>query len=333
MQDFNLNFNLDDLTEEQNVKEEEVEKVEQPIEKEHEYKATPTPTPTTTAPAKKNSGDYNVVLAQRAIDKITEMASLSNQVVTETEKQIATDIILTTNKAVVSSGYNWNQIDVVNNNFFGEIKRWARLGVDATTDHLYPDIRKNSKTGKVDIKIKGQYQTIRKLITKFCSKKIFNFKDDVICKSDTFIKKFDFATGTERVEDHIYGENRNPNALDDIIGAYVVAFVEEKNGRITQLVTYIDKNRINRAYNAAQTKNVWNNDTRKMVIKTAYWEMWNSPSIQPFMVFPDDIREDLTVVNETSDVEFDNKDFKHNSIDAAEDTAKSRFGSGEVLDF
>lgn len=279
----------------------------------------------------KKPSDMNVALAQMTIKKISELADTSNQIISDREKTIATDIVISVNKAVTMAGYNWKQLDLVNNNFFGDIKRWARLGIDASTDHLYADIRKNSKTGAIDIKIKGQYQTIRKLVTQYCTKKIFNWHEDVICRNDTFIKKFDFANGTEKVIDHTYGENREPNHLDDIVGAYVIAYARENDGSIIQLVTYIDKNRINRAYNSAQTKNVWNADTRKMVIKTAYWEMWNSSSIAPFMKFPDDLREDLGVVNDSADVDF-NQDHTYKDVNVAQDKAEATIGSGDIID-
>ena len=360
MQEFN--FDMDDLFKDDEVEEQEIKEVkeqesvkvadvvkekptqeisplepkrpthEEILKKETQVVKEDTPQPVATK-GKTNPSDFNVVLAERTVNKISELAKISNQVITEREKSLATDIVLSANKSIIANGYNWKQIDVVNNNLFGDIKRWAKLGVDASTDHLYPELRKNNKTNSIDIRIKPQYQTIRKLIVKYCTKKIINFRDDVVCKSDNLSKKFDFLTGSEKILDHTYGETRNPNLLDDIVGAYVVAFYENNDGSIGQIVSYIDKNRIMRGYNSAQTKNVWDKDTKKMVIKTAYWEMWNGASIQPFMAFPDDIINDLSVVNETSDVDFSNKDHKFNNLDSAEDNFKERANTGEIIDF
>ena len=48
-----------------------------------------------------------------------------------------------------------------------------------------------------------------------------------------------------------------------------------------------------RAYESATTKNVWNKDTQKMVLKTVTWEMFNGENIRPFMNYPAELIEDL----------------------------------------
>lgn len=164
---------------------------------------------------------------------------------------------------------------------------------------------------------------------------IFRFKTDVICEGDEFVTDFDFSTGQDIVIKHVKNPNADPNDLQQIIGAYKIAFVKEPNGKVVQLLVQIDKNRIMRAYNSAQTKNVWNNDTKKMVLKTVTWEMWNSEVIRPFMIFPEEIvaHDNLGIVNESADVEFVNQDLKHKEIGQANSSAKESIGTGEGLDF
>lgn len=275
--------------------------------------------------------DSNYLLVENVLGKIVQQNGLTEETFTNKDKAIASDIIIMTAKAVKTNGYKWDQIDLISNNYTGDIKRWARLGVDSH-DYLYPDFKRNSKTGLVDLKIKAQYQTIEKLITKYCKKEVFAFYTDVICTDDVFEASFDFASGQYKVTKHTKAENRNPNSLDDIKGAYKIAYVREKNGEVVQLLCQIDKNRIMRAYNSAQTKNVWNNDTQKMVKKTVTWEMWNSEVIRPFMDFPYELEEDLSVVNESSDVDFSNKDHKFKDVDSADTNAKNTFNSGDVID-
>lgn len=251
------------------------------------------------------------------------------------DRAIASDIITSIYKGVMTNDKikGWKEVDLVGNNVPNQIKRWAKLGI-STQDKLYPEFRKNGKTGKYDLVIKGQYQTIEKLLVKYCTKKIFRFKTDVICVGDEFVTNFDFAKGQDIVIKHnkcADFENKS-NDLANIVGAYKIAYVKEDDGSITQLLCQIDKNRIMRAYNSAQTKNVWNSDTKKMVLKTVTWEMWNSEVVRPFMLFPDEIIDDLSVVNDTADVDFGNKEFKHSNIDNAKDEALKSIGSGAKLD-
>lgn len=328
-----FNFNLDDFDELE-------EKVEQPAKPKVEIvdeKPKPQPTQQAVQQPKKQEGavqlkkDSNYLLVENVLSKVVQQNGLTEESFTSKDKTIASDIIIMTSKAVKTGGYEWKDIDLISNNYVGDIKRWAKLGIDSH-DYLYLDIRRNKNTGMVDLKIKPQYQTVEKLIMKYCKKDIFNFKTDVICVGDTFESTFDFATGQDRVIKHIKAENRDPNNLDNITGAYKIAYAREKNGDITQILTIIDKNRIMRAYNAAQTKNVWNADTFKMVKKTVTWEMWNSEAIRPFMEFPYELTEDLEVVNESSDVDFSNKDHQYKNVDSASESAKSKVGSGDVID-
>ena len=271
---------------------------------------------------------------EKMLARIDDLTKSTGEVFTGKDRVVATDIIVSSIQTIRQSKYGINQIDFLGNNYENQVKRWAKLGV-GTQDNLYTELRQNGKTGLVDIRVKPQYQTLEKLIIKYCSKSIFRFKTDVICEGDDFVTDFDWATGQDVVVKHIKNPNSDPNDLSQIIGAYKVAFVKENNGSVTQLLVQIDKNRIMRAYNAAQTKNVWNADTKKMVLKTVTWEMWNSEVIRPFMIFPEDIiaNENLSIVNESADVEFVNKDLQHKSITDADSNAKKSIGTGEGLDF
>lgn len=280
-------------------------------------------------PAKKK--DFTQSLIESTLDKINDIVTYSNEVFSTRAKECASDIIVSLSHTLNERGFAWKQIDTQGSGLINQIKRWAKLGIDVTTDKLYPDIRNNSKTGLYDIKVKGQYQTVEKLIIKYCSKKIFRFKTEVICVGDELKKEFDYLLGEDKITGFIKNEKTNRNLLDNIIGAFKIAYYTE-NGQVKQIVTEIDKNRIMRAYDTATTKNVWNRDTQKMVKKTVTWEMWNSEDIRPFMDFPEDIIQDLTVVNESEDVDF-NKEHKYSNVVDAQEHVEETIGVGEEINF
>lgn len=280
-------------------------------------------------PAKKK--DFTQSLIESTLDKINDIVTYSNEVFSTRAKECASDIIVSLSHTLNERGFVWKQIDTQGSGLINQIKRWAKLGIDVTTDKLYPDIRNNSKTGLYDIKVKGQYQTVEKLIIKYCSKKIFRFKTEVICVGDELKKEFDYLLGEDKITGFIKNEKTNRNLLENIIGAFKIAYYTE-NGQVKQIVTEIDKNRIMRAYDTATTKNVWNRDTQKMVKKTVTWEMWNSEDIRPFMDFPEDIIQDLTVVNESEDVDF-NKEHKYSNVVDAQEHVEETMGVGEEINF
>lgn len=280
-------------------------------------------------PAKKK--DFTQALIESTLDKINDIVTYSNEVFSTRAKECASDIIVSLSHTLNERGFVWKQIDTQGSGLINQIKRWAKLGIDVTTDKLYPDIRNNSKTGLYDIKVKGQYQTVEKLIIKYCSKKIFRFKTEVICVGDELKKEFDYLLGEDKITGFIKNEKTNRNLLENIIGAFKIAYYTE-NGQVKQIVTEIDKNRIMRAYDTATTKNVWNRDTQKMVKKTVTWEMWNSEDIRPFMDFPEDIIQDLTVVNESEDVDF-NKEHKYSNVVDAQEHVEETIGVGEEINF
>lgn len=289
----------------------------------------PISTPNSSVPAKKK--DFTQALIESTLDKINDIVTYSNEVFSTRAKECASDIIVSLSHTLNERGYNWKQIDTQGSGLINQIKRWAKLGIDVTTDKLYADIRNNSKTGLYDIKVKGQYQTVEKLIIKYCSKKIFRFKTEVICVGDELKKEFDYLLGEDKITGFIKDEKVNRNLLDNIVGAFKIAYYTE-NGQVKQIVTEIDKNRIMRAYDTATTKNVWNRDTQKMVKKTVTWEMWNSEDIRPFMDFPEDIIQDLSVVNESEDVDF-NKEHKYSNVVDAQEHVEETIGVGEEINF
>lgn len=276
--------------------------------------------------------DFSQQLIENTLNKIADIVTYSNETFTPDAKIVACDIITSLDHTITERGYNWKQIDAKGSGLIMQIKQWAKLGIDCTTDHLYADIRMNSKTGLYDIKIKGQYQTIEKLMVHYCKKTIIKFKTRVMCIGDKLETHEDWVTGEDKIVDFIPNKAIDRNKLENITGAFKVAYIENEDGSIHQIVTIIEKERIVRAYEAAKTKNVWNTDTQKMVLKTVTWEMFNGENIRPFMNYPKEIIEDLKVVNESEEMDF-NKEHKYRDVVNADEHATETLGSGENVGF
>lgn len=286
--------------------------------------------PNSNAPVVKK--DFSQALIESTLNKITDIVTYSNEVFTPQAKINACDIITTIDHTLNERGYRWNQIDAKGSGLIMQIKKWAKLGVDCSTDKLYSDIRANNKTGMYDIKVKAQYQTVEKLMILYCRKRIVKFRTEVICIGDELKTHFNYETGEEKIIDFIKNPKANRNSLDEITGAFKIAYIEENDGRISQIVTIIEKDRIARAMEAAKTANVWNRDTQKMVKKTVTWEMFNGEDIRPFMEYPMEIADDLKIVNENEDVDF-NKEHKYATIESADSHAYQSLGSGDEVNF
>lgn len=271
-------------------------------------------------------------LVNKFLTKVVEYAEESGQHLDQKTKALAVDIITQTNKKLVEKGSSWGEVNVSGCGFISQIKRWASLGVSAE-DKLFIDIRNNKETGLKDIVIKGQYQTIEKLMIKYCSKPIVRFKEDIICTGDQLIEEEDFATGLNRITKHIRNNKIDRNNIDNIIGAYKIAYVLENNTLVPYTVK-IDQNRIKRAYNASPSndKGVWKLDSKKMVLKTCTWEMWNDKNIRAYMIFPDEIRSDLSILEESEEMNWQNPETKYQSVNQAQDTIQSNIGTDEPLD-
>ena len=286
--------------------------------------------PNSNAPVVKK--DFSQALIESTLNKITDIVTYSNEVFTPQAKINACDIITTIDHTLNERGYRWNQIDAKGSGLIMQIKKWAKLGVDCSTDKLYSDIRANNKTGMYDIKVKAQYQTVEKLMILYCRKRIVRFRTEVICIGDELKTHFNYETGEEKIIDFIKNPKANRNSLDEITGAFKIAYIEENDGRISQIVTIIEKDRIVRAMEAAKTANVWNRDTQKMVKKTVTWEMFNGEDIRPFMEYPVEIADDIKIVNENEDVDF-NKEHKYATIESADSHAYQSLGSGDEVNF
>ena len=276
--------------------------------------------------------DFSQALIESTLNKITDIVTYSNEVFTPQAKINACDIITTIDHTLNERGYRWNQIDAKGSGLIMQIKKWAKLGVDCSTDKFYSDIRANNKTGMYDIKVKAQYQTVEKLMILYCRKRIVKFRTEVICIGDELKTHFNYETGEEKIIDFIKNPKANRNSLDEITGAFKIAYIEENDGRISQIVTIIEKDRIVRAMEAAKTANVWNRDTQKMVKKTVTWEMFNGEDIRPFMEYPVEIADDIKIVNENEDVDF-NKEHKYATIESADSHAYQSLGSGDEVNF
>lgn len=278
-------------------------------------------------------------LGQKAItsmmNQVVSYANLENTQLSKKETQYAVGIITNINKKVVSdSNLSWNVLDVQGCQLPAQIKRFARLNLQLENQELFIDIRNNSKTGLKDINLKLQYQGLEKLMMRYCTfgeKKIVRFYKDVICKGDKIVEKPNLSTGLLELKDHEYFETDDVeyrNKLDNIIGAYAIAYVEE-NGKLNPYVARIDKNRIERGRKSATTQNIWNVDTRKMVIKTAVWELY--AMMKPYMLMPQDLVVDFTRATE-NDVDF-NKEFINANYEEVETKVKKNVATEEVIEF
>lgn len=280
----------------------------------------------------KKNAVANKTLVSTFLDKVVEYARTSEEELDQKTKTLCVDIITTANKQVVANKYNWSNIDVNGCGLYSQIKRYAKLGLSVEQDKLYVDIRNNNKTGKMDIFIKPQYQTLEKLMVRYFTKPILRFKEDVICIGDEVLVEEDFYTGLDKIVGHKRNTQIDRNKLDNIIGAYKIAYVKEGNN-IVQYVVRIDKNRIERAYKASPSreKTVWNLDSAKMVKKTCTWEMWNDKNIRAFMIFPEEIVNDLSVLDESQEMDWA-KETQHKSVEEAQENVEVNVATGEVID-
>lgn len=271
-------------------------------------------------------------LVDQFLTQVVSYAQKSGENLDSKTKSLAVEIITATNKAIMGNSYSWGDIDVAGCGLISQIKRWSKLGV-TMEDKLYPDIRRNSKTNKYDIMIKPQYQTVEKLIVKYFSLPTLRFKEDVICEGDEIYEEEDFTTGLSKITGHKRNNDIDRNNLDNITGAYKIMYVKDHAGTINQYVVRIDKNRIIRAYNASASKEktVWKQDTRKMVLKTVTWEMWNDKNIRAFMKFPDDIIQDLSIIEDTNEMDW-NAETKFNNVSQAQENAQIHVATDDIID-
>jgi recombinational DNA repair protein RecT len=226
------------------------------------------------------------------MQKVSDIAVQSGSALTASDRNFAQEIILSTYKKMIEDEIDPNKVNFIGCNFPGQVKRYSRLGLTVNNSEIWIDIRNNKKSQKKDINIKIQYQGEEKLITKFCKKGdgIYNIYKDVVMEGEDFVTSFDFKTGNRVIADHkipdVFHRNISIANKDKVIGAYAIAYHNDG----TQTPVIIDKDRIDRAMNAAMTKNVWNSDYKKMVIKTVVHELYKD--LAKFIVVPDDLLND-----------------------------------------
>lgn len=266
--------------------------------------------------------DIGKTALSRMIGQVEEFAKIENTPLTVKEKTYATNIASAIIKRVEEAKVSWSLVDV--KDVVGQIKRFARLGLSINENELYIDMRNNGKTGLKDITIKKQYQGIEKELIKWCSKKIVRFYKDVVCKGDVFETEVDFETGLEKVVKHAKDKTVDRNKLDNIVGAYNIAYVEE-NDKLVQYLVVIDRNRIMRAYNASPTneKPIWKADTQRMVIKTTVWSLYNY-ILKPYMNIPEELKQDWELTQDEMDL--------NNVEEIVVEEVNTYANTGEVLD-
>lgn len=280
-----------------------------------------------------------ISMTESVLNMVVNYAAVGGEVLTEREKTSAINIITLTNRAIVtnSDGITWNDIDLRGCGFAEQVKHWCKLGITGE-DKLYIDIRNNKYKVKRDIFIKPQYQTCEKLMTMYFAYPIVRFKTEVICIGDEIEIEEDFKTGLTTIISHKRNKDIDRNKYENIIGAYKIAFVSinpEKPLDLTQIYVEIDRNRIERAYNASSSKDkaVWNADSVKMVKKTVTWEMFNSEQIRPFMKYPEDVIKggDLKILEESEEMDF-NKETKYDNVDKVNEEIDKKVATEDVID-
>lgn len=270
-------------------------------------------------------------IVEKFLTQVTNYAMVSGEELSEKTKTLVCSLVTSANKQIISQGIKWNEIDIQGCGFFAQLKHWAKVGL-TSEDKLYIDIRQNNKTQMKDIFIKPQYQSVEKLMKMYFHKPIIRFKTEVICYGDKIEKVEDFETGITKLVNHIRNNEIDRNNLENIIGAYKIAYVEEY-GKLVQYYVEIDKNRINRAYYASPSKEktTWKLDSQKMVKKTVTWEMYNSELIRPFMIFPEDIVEDIKIISESEEMNW-NKETKHHSVEQVQEEVQVKVASEKAID-
>ena len=124
-------------------------------------------------------------------------------------------------------------------------------------------------------------------------------------------------------------KNLDRNLLDNIVGAYEIAYEKLPDGSFVQHVALIDKNRIMRAYNASPSreKTVWKNDTQRMVLKTAAWVLYNNV-LKPYIEIPTSLKKDWEETNDQMEFESLNAESQEQ-----QDIIHQNVGEGDIVAF
>ena len=263
--------------------------------------------------------------------QVESFALIEETPLTGEDKIFAVNTICDMDKKIRERGKTWADIDVVGCKVPQQIKRYARLGLSTSENEIYIDIKFNKNTGKFDLYIKKQYQGVEKEIVKYCTKKIDHFKRGVICVGDEFEIEEDFETGYDKVTKHIKNPDKSldRNLLDNITGAYEIAYEKTNNGKFVQHVAILDKKRIMRAYDSSPSdeKKVWKNDTQRMVLKTAAWVLYNNV-LKPYIEIPVAVKRDWEATNDQMEFESLNAESQEQ-----QDIIHQNVGEGDIVAF
>lgn len=244
-------------------------------------------------------------------DSLTKLTQEQNFNLTPTERNFATSIIYGLVDKCTKDKIDTRLLNMTN--FLEQVKHRGKMQLSLQEKEIYLDVRNNSATGMKDVTISLQYQGIQKLMTRYSTKKIVRYVDGIVCRGDRFSTTTDFNTGLVKISGHEKNETIDRSNLQNIEKAYAIAYVNEL-GSIVPYVRIIDKKRIMTAYNCSPSKdkNVWNAHTERMVIKTAYWCLYNDV-MKPFIEVPSDLQDSFAQVQD--DMEFDQN--QENQVDDA----------------
>lgn len=234
------------------------------------------------------------------LDRLTKS---QNFFLSPTERNFATSIIYGLVDKCTKDKIDVRQLNMTN--FLEQVKHFGKMQLSLQEKELYIDIRNDGDTKMKNVTIMRQYQAIQKIMTRYCTKKIVRFVDGIVCNGDAFQTTTDFETGLTKIVKHIKNENIDRGNLNNIQKAYAIAYVSEL-GKIVPYAKVVEKNRIMTAYNCSPStkKTVWNNHTERMVIKTAYWCLYNDV-MKPFVEIPSDLQESFAKTDD--DMDFENE--------------------------
>lgn len=251
------------------------------------------------------AGSKLININQTLMSQVESLTKIEAVPLTPEEKTFAVDIITAMSKKLQENEQNISMVDVTGCGLAQQIKQYARLRLSIADHELYIDIRKNNKTGKLDVAIKQQYQAKERILARWChvgggiSRP---FLKGIVLEGEMFTTQTNFATGDIMITNHECGEDRKltyKDSWDKVRKAYCIAY--HNDGSCTTVI--IDRDRIVRAMEASPTKEkpIWKSDMAKMVMKTAVWEMFNI--LKPFVEIPVELLGDYQAVmnDENSD--------------------------------
>ena len=221
-------------------------------------------------------------MVQLYLGELMSSCSSESSPLTAEQKDYSVPILHSFCKSMAESKYSPQSVNTVD--FLEQVKYCSKLGLSIQNKEIYLSFRNNSKTNMIDCTITKQYQGIQKEMIAFSSKPIVKFLHGVICSGDIFESETNFLDGSVVITKHKKGDCPNRHDLKNITGAYAIAYCKE-NDTLVPYMAILEKQRITRAYGAAQTKNVWISDTQSMVIKTAYWVLYNNV-LKPYINVP-----------------------------------------------